>query len=198
MVGTRFSTASNRAARVGQRELAIVGGAERADPRVEHLHRVHSRLDLRDEVIRHDRRQLLAEAMPGVGMPVHQRLGLGERVRVSAFDRVRRQRERRAGKADERHPAAQLRLDLPDGRAARAPAPREARTRAARSMSAGSLIGRSSCGPSPLMKSKGSPIGSSGRSRSENRMAASRSTRRTGCSVTSVARSGVRQMSSRE
>src|SRR5262245_31028941 len=67
-----------------------------------------------------------------------------------------------------------------------------------RSMSAASLIGRSICGPSPLMKSNGSPIGSSGRSKSENRIAASTSMRRIGWSVTSVARSGWRQISSSE
>ena len=65
-------------------------------------------------------------------------------------------------------------------------------------MSAGDSMGRSSCGPSPLMKSNGSPMGSRGSSRSENRMAASTSIRRTGWSVTSVASSGARQMSSRE
>jgi hypothetical protein len=42
------------------------------------------------------------------------------------------------------------------------------------------------------------PIGSSGRSRSEKRIAASTSIRRTGCSVTMVASSGERQMSSSE
>src|SRR5581483_4410881 len=50
----------------------------------------------------------------------------------------------------------------------------------------------------PRMKSNRMPIGSSGSSRSEKRMAASTSIRRIGWSVTSVARSGVRQRSSRE
>ncbi len=58
--------------------------------------------------------------------------------------------------------------------------------------------GCSMAGPSPFTKSNGMPIGSRGSSRSENRMAASTSIRCTGCSVTAVARSGARQMSSRE
>ena len=48
-------------------------------------------------------------------MAVHQRLGLGERIRVTAFDRIGRQREGRAGKADERDATGKLGLDLTDG-----------------------------------------------------------------------------------
>src|SRR5215475_1090096 len=54
--------------------------------------------------------------MPRLGVPVHERLGFREVVRMSAFDGVRRQRERCAGKANERHPAAQFRLYLADRR----------------------------------------------------------------------------------
>ena len=56
----------------------------------------------------------VAEAMPRGRRAVHQRLGVREVVRVAAFDRVRRERERRAGKSDERHAAGELLLDLPD------------------------------------------------------------------------------------
>ena len=42
------------ALRMGQRELAVIGGAQRAHPRVEHLHRVHAGLDLRHEVVAHE------------------------------------------------------------------------------------------------------------------------------------------------
>ena len=45
--------------------------------------------------------------MPRRRMAVHQRLGVREDVGMAAFDRVRRQRERRAGEADERHAAAE-------------------------------------------------------------------------------------------
>ena len=73
---------------VRQRELAIVGGAQRADPRVEHLHGVDACLDLRDQVVANHRAQSFTQPMPGVGMAVHQRLRLGEIVGVAAFDRV--------------------------------------------------------------------------------------------------------------
>jgi hypothetical protein len=100
--------------RVRQRELAIIVRAQVADPRIEHLHGVDAGVDLRAEIVGDDVGQLLAEAMPGIGMPVHQRLRLGEVVRMSAFDRVRGERERRSREADERDPAVELLLDLPD------------------------------------------------------------------------------------
>ena len=57
--------------------------------------------------------------------------------------------------------------------------------------------GGSMTGPSPFTKSNGMPMGSSGSSRSENRMAASTSMASTGCRVTRAASSGWRQISSR-
>jgi len=59
-----------------------------------------------------------------------------------------------------------------------------------RSISDSDRIGVSKAGPSPLTKSKGSPIGANGKSKSEKRMAASTSSFLSGCRVTSVARSG--------
>ena len=44
------------------------------------------------------------------GVAVHQRLGVREVVRVAAFDGVRGERERRAGKPDQRHAAASATL----------------------------------------------------------------------------------------
>ena len=103
------------AAGMGQDEFAVVAGIQRADPRVEYLDRVDAGFNLRDEVVGHQIREQPAEAMPRVGRAVHQRLGLGEAVGVTAFDRIRGERERRSRKADERHPAAERFLDLPDG-----------------------------------------------------------------------------------
>jgi hypothetical protein len=59
-------------------------------------------------------------------------------------------------------------------------------------------IGRSIEGPSPFRKSKSSPIGVKGSSRSEKRIAASTSITSTGCSVTATASSGSRQIWSNE
>ncbi len=63
------------ALRVRHRELAVVGGIQRADPRVEHLDGVDAGVDLRDQVVGDDGRQARTEPMPGVGVAVHQRLG---------------------------------------------------------------------------------------------------------------------------
>ena len=53
--------------------------------------------------------------MPRVGMSVHQRLGLREVVRVPAFDRIGRERERRPGETRSAAPRRQLLLNLTDG-----------------------------------------------------------------------------------
>ena len=102
-------------ARVGERELPVVGGTERTDPRVEHLDDIDTGFDLRHQILAHQLRQRAAETMPGVGVPEHQRLGLGERVGVPAFDRVGRKCERRPGEANQRQLAVQLVLDLANG-----------------------------------------------------------------------------------
>ena len=160
-----------------QREFAVVVGVERPDPRVEHLHGIDARVDLRLEVIGDHRRQPIGETMPRGRIAVHQALGQREVVRVAALDGVGRERERRAGKADERDPVAELAFDLPNG--GEGERQRLARLDDAQRVDVGASIaaGCSIAGPSPLMKSKGMPIGSSGSSRSENRIAASTSMR---------------------
>ena len=96
--------------RVGERELAIIVGVEGADPRVEHLHGVDAGVNLRDQIVGDERSPAVGEAMPGRRIAVHQALGEGEVVRVPAFDGVRGQRERRAGKPDERHASRRARV----------------------------------------------------------------------------------------
>ena len=100
---------------VRQDELAVVGGVQRADPRIEHLHAVDAGFDLRDEIVADDVCDQIAEAVPGGGVAVHQRLGVREVVRVAAFDRIGRERERRAGESNQRHAPAERLLDLPNG-----------------------------------------------------------------------------------
>ena len=53
--------------------------------------------------------------MPRRRVAVHQGLGEREVVRVTTFDRIRRQRERRAGESNQRHSASQLALDQANG-----------------------------------------------------------------------------------
>ena len=103
------------AARVRQDELAVVARVEGANPRVEHLHGVDAGVDLGDQEIRDDIGEQIAEAMPGRRRAVHQRLRARERARVAALDCVRRERERRARKADERHASGELALHRPYG-----------------------------------------------------------------------------------
>ena len=100
---------------MGKRELAIISGIEHADPRVEQLHRVNARLDLRVQVISNDRSQPLAEAMPRIRVAVHQRFGAREVVRVAALDRIRREGKRRSRKPDQRNTTCKLVLDQLDG-----------------------------------------------------------------------------------
>ncbi len=86
---------------VRQDELAVVRRAQRSHPRVEQLHDVGARLDLRHEVLGRGVGQQPAELVPRLRVAVHQRLGVRVVVRVAAFDRVGRQRERGAGEADQ-------------------------------------------------------------------------------------------------
>ena len=88
--------------RVRQHEASIVVGAEAADPTVENLHDVGARTDLHLQVISGDAREQLHQAMPRFGLRVHESFGRLVLPRRSAFDQIRRERERRAGKSDQR------------------------------------------------------------------------------------------------
>ena len=176
---------------MGQDELAIVVGVERADPRVEQLHRVDTRLDLRDEVLSAHLGEQIAEAVPGGGRSVHQRLGMREVARVSAFDRVGGQGERCAGETDQRHAPGELAFDLPDrceNRRQRLPwlepaNPVEIAFRSQRVLDRRPLAFDEIEADAHRLERQ-QEIG--------EEIAASTSIRRIGCSVTSVARSGVR------
>ena len=102
------------APRVRQHELAIVRAPERAGPRIENLQRLRPGFDLRAQVGRHRLGEELAEPVPRGGLRVHERLGAEVVLRRSAFDRVGRQRERRAAEADERHASVELPAQEPD------------------------------------------------------------------------------------
>ena len=100
---------------MGQGELAVVRRAERPDPGVEHLDGLRACLHLGHQVVGDGRRQRLAEAVPGVGLPVHQRLGSRVVARRSTLDGVRRQGERRAAETDEGNAVGQLGAQQADG-----------------------------------------------------------------------------------
>ena len=97
-----------------QGELAVVLTAQGTGPRVEYLQRLRARLDLRLEVVAHDRGKAAAQLVPRLGLRVHESLRRGVGGRRSAFDRVRGQRERRAAETDQRDPAGQLAAHQPD------------------------------------------------------------------------------------
>src|SRR5688500_845671 len=101
--------------RMGKCELAIISRIEYSDPRVEQLHRVNARLDLRVQVISNDRTQPLAEAMPRIRVAVHQRFGAREVVRVAALNRIRGEGKRGSRKADQRNTTCKLVLDQLNG-----------------------------------------------------------------------------------
>ena len=62
MVGTAAGDGAEDLPRVREGELAIVVRVERAHPRVEHLHGVHAGVDLGDEIVGDEGRQLVGEA----------------------------------------------------------------------------------------------------------------------------------------
>ena len=95
-----------------ERELTVVCRAQGTHPGVKQLHRIDTRVDLRDQIVPDERRQLVAEEMPGVGVPVHQGLGAGKVVGMATFDCVRGERERRACESDQGNTAGQFALNL--------------------------------------------------------------------------------------
>ena len=80
----------------------VVGGRQRAGPRVEQLDGARTRGDLHLEVRGGDRADLAHQRVPDVGGAEHHRLGLRVLLRRPALDEVRRHRERRAREADQR------------------------------------------------------------------------------------------------
>ena len=106
--------APRRCARVRQRELAVVGAARGAGPRIEDLDRLRAGFDLRAQVVGDHVGEAIAEPVPRRGLRVHERLGPRVAGRRPAFDRVGGQRERRAAEADQRHASVELAPQQPD------------------------------------------------------------------------------------
>ena len=144
--------------RVRQDELAVVVAGSARRPTSRRAGRAWTPgLDLRDQVVgRRRRRAARRGGARRPGAPYISALVCAKFVGVAALDRVRRQRERRAGEADERHAARQLRAEacrmasstwasasrgskalqpidvgLGPDRACRSPGPRPGRTRTA-------------------------------------------------------------------
>ena len=86
---------------VGEHELQIVLLVERPDPRVEHLHRLGSSLDLGPQVIRDHVGEKPREEMPRLRLGVHEPLRLCEVARTPALDGVGGERERGPREANE-------------------------------------------------------------------------------------------------
>ena len=171
MTGTPvFATSAEDVPHVRLDVLDVVLGREVPDPRVEELHRLRPRLDLRPQVPPHDLRQLLHQRVEVGRRSVHELLGLREVGALAALDEVARQRERRPREADERD--LQLAAEQADG-GHHVPEPSSGSMTRRRSMSARVRTGSCTTGPSPLANSKGAPIGSSGSRMSAKRMAAS-------------------------
>ena len=88
---------------VRQHVAAIVVRAQATDPRVEQLDALRPGGDLGVQVARDRAGQPLHQFAPGAAVAVHQRLGVQVVAAGSAFDHVAGQRERRAGKPDQRN-----------------------------------------------------------------------------------------------
>ena len=102
---SRSSRDASTAAECGMHVLAVVGDRQRADPGVEQLHRRGTRLHLHPEEGRGDLGQPAQQPVPKDRFAVHQRLGPLVVARRSALHEVRRERERRPGKPDQRRRA---------------------------------------------------------------------------------------------
>ena len=106
---------ADQRARVRQHERPVVVGREHADPRVEDLHRLGAGGDLTVEIARGRVDEDAHEAAPALGLLVHESLGVEIVARGAALDDIRRHRERRARKADQRHLPAQRALHAAHG-----------------------------------------------------------------------------------
>ena len=177
---------------VRQDVRAVVGRREAADPAVEELHRLRAGGDLRVQVAG-DRRatRRSSSACQAPGSVEHEALGRRQSSRAAALDEVRRERERRAREADQRHlrPQRRARARGPPRRRSRAP---PASHSASRSTSRGACApGGGSPGRRPSANSSPTPSGSSTSRMSAKMIAASTPSCSTAITVTSAAASGV-------
>ena len=85
----------------------VILGAQASHPTVEQLHRLRAGLNLVTEIAADDPCQLIHQAMPDGRLPIHQTFGFNIVAGSAAFDRIARQRERRAGKPDQWHAAGE-------------------------------------------------------------------------------------------
>ena len=180
-------------AHVRQDEAPVVVGREAADPAVEQLHGLRSGCDLRVEVAGDRAGQAAHQRVPRLRRLVHQRLGVHVVARAAAFDDVRRQRERRAGKADRAAPSTRRGLCVRRRRRMGPPRPRRHRAGVRRRPAC--ARGLCSTGPSPLENSRPTPIGSTISRMSAKMIAASTPRRSTAVTVTSAAASASLQSS---
>ena len=139
MVGTpRSAMPVEDGAGGGEGEAGVLAGRERAGPAVEELHRLGAGLDLRPERGHGHGGQPVGQPLPQVGVPVHQRLDLGEGAGRPALDGVAGHGEGRAGEPDQRHPRSRRAPGAP-GR------PSRRRTGASVAGSKGRKRSRSAC-----------------------------------------------------
>ena len=104
ILGTpRSADSLEHLARGGKGEGRVVRRRQRAGPAVEELDRRGAGGDLGPQRREGDVGEAVGEAVPELGLGVHEGLRPGERARRAALDEVARERERRAGEADQRH-----------------------------------------------------------------------------------------------
>src|SRR6185437_14074523 len=95
--------------------LDIVAGRKTADPTIEKLNRLSTRLDLSPEIPGKHTCKLVHEAMPGVRIAIHHLLGVQIVAGPSALNGVARKRERRTGKPNQRYSSIEGASGLADG-----------------------------------------------------------------------------------
>ena len=99
---------------MGLHVLTVVLGAQAAHPTVKELDGLRPCPDLALQIFRHHTRELVQEPVPHGRLPVHEALGLDVMARGAPLDGIARERERRAGKSDQRHASVQRAAGQPD------------------------------------------------------------------------------------
>ena len=100
--GSARLDARNQRAAVRQDELPEIARREATHPTVENLHRLRARAYLFVQIDRQPPHELFHQRAPRARIGVHEPLGVLEIARTAALYHVRREREGRAAKADER------------------------------------------------------------------------------------------------
>src|SRR5262249_2523398 len=102
--------------RVGQSELFVITAIQLTSPRIEELYDLRTRLDLKQQIGTDSRRKFVQQCVQHARFAIGESFNLGEVFRTAAFNHVRGECPRRAGKTDQGNGVLQLSPQFPDDR----------------------------------------------------------------------------------